>query len=52
MKHKIRKLDKMINIFTTFERGQCNKIVNDFHLITEVQSDRVFLLHNWGLRKV
>ena len=52
MKHKIRKLDKMINIFTTFERGKYNKIVNDFHLITEVQSDRVFQFLNWGLRKV
>ena len=37
MKHKIRK--------------QCNKIVNDFDLITEVQSNRV-LFNDWGLRKV
>ena len=37
MKHKIRK--------------QCKKIVNDFDLITEVQSNRV-LFNDWGLRKV
>ena len=37
MKHKIKK--------------QCNKIVNDFDLITEVQSNRV-LFNDWGLRKV
>ena len=38
-------------MFVTFQRKQCNKIVNDFDLITEVQSDRVFLFHDWGYGK-
>ena len=38
-------------MFVTFQRRQCNKIVNDFDLITEVKSDHVFLFHDWGTWK-